>query len=264
MPNHEHLFLGTPQPNLSRGMQFLNGCYSSYFNKRHGRVGHLFHGRFKALLIERQGHYTEISRYIHLNPVRCHIVEKPEDWRWSSYPGYHSADRVLDWVTYSAVLEEFGPSRTDARVDYRQFISEGLQTDGSPPWDNAVEDLILGSEEFVNEVRKMVSGREATNALPQLGRLRERPTLEEIIDAVAIELQADTAQWARGRRVRDSSRALAAFIARRRFGYSTTAVANALGYSNPSGVTSSIRKIERALPEYRPLLAKIERGLEIH
>jgi len=128
MPNHDHLFLETPRPNLSRGMQFLNGCYSSYFNKRHGRVGHLFQGRFKALIIERQGHYTEISRYIHLNPVRGQMVNNPEEWRWSSYPGYHSADKALDWVTYSSVLEEFGSSLTEARIYYRQFISEGLTT----------------------------------------------------------------------------------------------------------------------------------------
>ena len=174
MPNHDHLFLETTRPNLSRGMQFLNGCYSSYFNKRHSRVGHLFQGRFKALLIEKRGHYTEISRYIHLNPVRSRLVEKPEDWRWGSYPGYYSADQILDWVTYCAVLEEFGSSQTAPRSHYRQFISEGLDADCSAPWENAFEDLILGSEEFVNEVRKILSERELGNALPQLWRHTSR------------------------------------------------------------------------------------------
>jgi putative transposase len=261
MPNHDHLFLETPRPNLSRGMQFLNGCYSSYFNKRHGRVGHLFQGRFKALLIEKQGHYTEISRYIHLNPVRSRLVRKPEDWRWSSYAGYHNADRTMEWITYSAVLDEFGASSTGSRAHYRQFISEGLETECSAPWDDAVADLILGSDEFVDEVRKLVDGKELKNALPQLGRLRDRPSLKKIIHAVAIELQADTRLWAHGRRVRDNSRALAAFIARRRFGYSTTAVAHALGFANTSGVTSSIRRIELAMPGVNAVLTKIERGI---
>jgi len=71
MNNHEHLFVETPRPDLSAGMQFLNGSYTSYFNLRHRRHGHLFQGRFKAQLIEKVGHYTEISRYIHLNPVRA-------------------------------------------------------------------------------------------------------------------------------------------------------------------------------------------------
>jgi len=242
-------------------MQFLNGCYSSYFNKRHGRVGHLFQGRFKALLIEKQGYYTEISRYIHLNPVRSHLVRKPEDWPWGSYAGYCSADRTLEWITYSAVLGEFGSSVTDPRDHYRQFIAEGLEASCTAPWEKAVEELILGSEQFVSEVSKHVAGRRPANALPQLKRLRERPTLAEIIYAVASALQADTTQWAPGRKIRDNSRALAAFIARRKFGYATTAVAKTLGYATPGGVTSSVRRIELALDQHRSAIAQIARRL---
>ena len=87
MTNHHHLFVETPEPNLSAGMQFLNGSYTSYFNRRHRRVGHLFQGRFKAQLVEEQGYYQEVSRYIHLNPVRAKLVERPQAYRFSSYPG---------------------------------------------------------------------------------------------------------------------------------------------------------------------------------
>jgi putative transposase len=264
MPNHDHLFLETPRPNLSRGMQFLNGCYSGYFNKRHGRVGHLFQGRFKALLIEKRGHYTEISRYIHLNPVRSGLVMKPEDWKWSSYAGYFNADRMLEWVTYSSVLEEFGSSQIGPRAHYRNFVSEGLELGCDAPGGNMVADLIVGSEEFVAAVRKMVNDREDACGLPQLGRLRERPSVDRIIRAVADILQVDTAQWTRGRRVRDHSRALAAFLARRRFGYSTTTVAQALGYATHSGASSSIKRIEREMPEHSEVLAAIERELEVN
>ena len=90
MTNHDHLFLETPEPNLSAGMHLLNGSYTGYFNLRHRRVGHLFQGRFKAHLVEEEGYFTEISRYIHLNPVRAKLVERPEQWKWSSYGGYRS------------------------------------------------------------------------------------------------------------------------------------------------------------------------------
>jgi putative transposase len=83
LTNHEHLFLEMPEANLSAGMHLLNGSYSGYFNVRHRRAGHLFQGRFKAHLIEEEGYFTEISRYLHLNPVRAKLVSRPAQWRYS-------------------------------------------------------------------------------------------------------------------------------------------------------------------------------------
>lgn len=91
MTNHEHLFVETPEPNLSAGMHLFSGSYTGYFNLRHRRVGHLFQGRFKAQLIEEEGYYLEISRYIHLNALRAKLVSRLQEWRWSSYPGRASA-----------------------------------------------------------------------------------------------------------------------------------------------------------------------------
>ena len=108
MRNHEHLFLETPEPNLSAGMQYLNGSCTSYFNRRHRRVGHLFQGRFRGHLIEEQGDFMEVSRYIHLNPVRAKAVARPEEYPYSSYPGYVRAAQAVPWGTYTRVLGEFG------------------------------------------------------------------------------------------------------------------------------------------------------------
>ena len=88
MTNHEHLFLTTPEPNLSAGMQYLNGSYTSYFNRRHRRPGHLFQGRFKGHRVEEEGFFLEVRRYIHLNPVRAQMAARPEEYRRSSYRGY--------------------------------------------------------------------------------------------------------------------------------------------------------------------------------
>ena len=87
MPNHHHLFVETPEANLSDGMQYLNGSFTGYFDRRHRRSGHLFQGRFKGHLAEEEGYFLEISRYVHLNPVRGRLVERPEPYRWSNHPG---------------------------------------------------------------------------------------------------------------------------------------------------------------------------------
>jgi len=87
MNNHYHLLIETPLKNLSFGMRQLNGIYGQYFNRRHTRVGHLFQGRFKSLLIEKESYLLEVSRYIILNPVRAGLIDEPVDWKWSSYRG---------------------------------------------------------------------------------------------------------------------------------------------------------------------------------
>ena len=159
--NHDHLFVETPQPNLSAGMQFLNGSYTSYFNRRHRRVGHLFQGRYKAQLVEEEGYYLEASRYIHLNPVRGGCVERPEQYRWSSYPGYHNPRRTFAWTTYEKVLEEFGRDQKKARAAYRQFVSAGIGQELASPFSRAFRGVLVGGQAFVERVRVMLSDWEA-------------------------------------------------------------------------------------------------------
>ena len=125
MSNHEHLFVQTPESNLSAGMQYLGGSYSSYFNRRHRRSGHLFQGRFRGHLIEEEGYFLEVSRYVHLNPVRAKMVPRPEDWQWSSYAGYRRVRDACSWMTYDRVLGEFGGGASDERRHYRRFVEAG-------------------------------------------------------------------------------------------------------------------------------------------
>lgn len=105
MPNHIHLFFRTPKPNLFRGMQYLLSGYANWYAKRHQRTGHLFQGRFKGELIEDETYFWNVSRYIHLNPVRGKkpLVAHPRDWQWSSYGGYASRRVRVDWIAYDSV-----------------------------------------------------------------------------------------------------------------------------------------------------------------
>jgi len=108
MDNHFHLFLRTPNGDLSAGMHDLNSGYASWFNRRHHRVGSLYQGRFKAILVEDASYAWTLSRYIHLNPVRAKMVTRPEDHVWSSYRYFLRARDAPDWLDWQTVLDEMG------------------------------------------------------------------------------------------------------------------------------------------------------------
>ena len=251
MDNHDHLFVETPEGNLSGGMQFFNGSYTGYFNRRYRRAGHLFQGRYKAQLVQEQGYYLEVSRYIHLNPVRAGRVERPEQYRWSSYPGYHNPRRTLSWTTYEKVLGEFALDPTKARAAYRQFVSAGVDQKPLSPFSLALHGMLVGSETFVERVREMLSDRQSDQAVPALGQLRSRPSLERIREVVTEEFGIDGTDWANGRRSDNISRAVAAYLARRCFGYRSKDVAPALGYSSASGVSQAIGRVKAAGSRWR-------------
>ena len=261
MTNHEHLFVETPEANLSAGMQYLGGSYTRYFNWRHGRSGHLFQGRFKGHLVESDGYFRQVSRYIHLNPVRAGMVARPQDYPWSSYPGYVQARRAVAWVRTDRVLAEFGSDPAGARRAYGRFVRAGVDVPPPSPFAKAVGGLLLGSDAFVARVQRMLQGRPDDAAVPQLRQLQPRPELLRIVEEVASHFGHDPADWRCGRRVDDASRALAAYLARRHFGYSAGQVAAALGYRSHGGVSNAIARIESAGPALQQTAQDLARKL---
>lgn len=261
MNNHDHLFVETPEANLSAGMHLLNGSYTGSFNRRHRRAGHLFQGRFRGHLVEDENHYLEISRYIHLNPVRAKLVERPEQWPWGSCPGYVRASRAVDWITYDRVLGEFARTRAQARRAYGRFLRAGVGDPPGSPFSEAVGGLIVGSGAFVDRIRGMLGDQPDNLDVPQLQHLRRRPSLEQIIAAVAERFGSNPADWTPGRRSEDAARAVAAYLARRRFGYPATATAAALGYRDHSGVGRAIRRVERGPASLQQTVGRLEKKL---
>jgi putative transposase len=261
MTNHEHLFVETPAGNLSAGMQYLGGSYTGYFNWRHKRNGHLFQGRFKAHLVQTEGYFREVSRYIHLNPVRAGIVSAPQDYPWSSYPGYTQARRAVAWVSYDRVLAEFGANVADARRAYSRFVRAGANNPPPSPFAKAVGGMLVGSAAFVAKMRLTLRDRPDDEGLPQLRSLQQRPELQRIVEEVADHFGNDPADWRAGKRVDDASRALAAFLARRCFGYPAGQIAEALGYRSHSGVSNAIVRIESAGPAIKQTAKEVEQGI---
>ncbi len=130
--------------------------------------------RLAAACLRPQGYFTEISRYLHLNPVRAKLVADPGQWKWSSYAGYRDARRASPRVSYGRVLGEFG-SGAEARRGYCRFVRAGVAEPPRCPWRDALGGLPVGSQSFAMRVRRLLGGRPADREVPQLERLRDRP-----------------------------------------------------------------------------------------
>jgi REP element-mobilizing transposase RayT len=157
MTNHYHLVVETAQPNLSAGMRQLNGRYSQAFNTRHQREGHLFQGRYKAILVEREAYLLEVCRYVVLNPVRAGLARAPQAWRWSSYRAT-LAGAGPAWLAAPEVLGLFAPEPKAAARAYGEFIAEGMGIAEGPGrgiglWDRLEGQIYLGAADFVAAMR---------------------------------------------------------------------------------------------------------------
>lgn len=251
MGNHYHLLVETLEANLSRAMKQINGVYSQSFNRRHDRVGHLFQGRFKALLVERDSYLVELSRYIHLNPVRAGITEDAESYRWSSARAYSGRSQAPPFLTIAEVLGHFDGSPARARRAYAEFLAEPL-TDSSSPLDGQVGATLLGSGDWIAAMRERIDdcingGRlsaDSREQMPALRALRRRPTPSQVIAAVADATQVPD-QTIRRPFTKDRARAIAIYIAYRESGLCQAEIGSVFGVSS-FGVSKSARAIARA------------------
>ena len=151
MDNHYHLLIQTPDGNLSRGMRQLNGVYTQASNRRHGRVGHLFQGRFKAILVDGDAYLLEVTRYVVLNPVRAGMVNNPADWPWSSYRASAGLEPAVPWLAVDGLLAQFSGQHSRAQTRYAQFVAEGIKA--VSPWLNLKGQVFLGDEQFVQRMQ---------------------------------------------------------------------------------------------------------------
>lgn len=206
MTNHYHLLIETPEPNLSKGMRHLNGVYTQRFNRRHGRVGHVFQGRYKAILVQKDTHLLELIRYVVLNPVRAGIAQQPEDWRFSSHQAVLGKALKPDWLTIRWILRQFGNEARIAIKGYREFVLNGINQD----LDHSVKGQIYyADDEFIAKLKLDKTDKE----IPKVQRQPMRPSLEELIKKGSADEMG---------------------MAYREYGYRLKEIANYLGVSYPT------------------------------
>ena len=252
MTNHYHLMLETPFGNLSLAMKYINSSYTTYFNIKSKRVGHLLQGRYKAILVEADAYAAELSRYIHLNPVRAGMVKSPEEYPWSSCRFYTEGGEPL-WLTTRFILGYFGTEVPESRRKYRSYINEKIGVENYSPLMEVVASTILGSEDFVREIReKMLHDRSPDRELPALRELKESPRTEQIYE-ITRKVFVDNFKLAR----------LAGIYLCHRYSGAKLKEIGDLFLLSDSGVTQASRRFETAMKAEVQLGKKVEEIREI-
>jgi len=196
MTNHYHVVVETVEGNLSQGMRQLNGVYTQRLNHAHRRVGHVFQGRYRAIMAEKDAYLLELMRYVALNPVRAGMVAQAGDWPWSSYRAMVGMSCRPDWLQTDWVLGQFGGTRGEAVTAYVDFVRAGA---GLPSvWDSLRGQIYLGSESFVNRMQALFTDRSAMVEIPRLQRRPLAKPLEYYRATIADPKEAMVTAYATG------------------------------------------------------------------
>jgi putative transposase len=290
MDNHFHLMLELTETNLSRAIQWLQVSYSVWFNRRHRRSGHLFQGRFKSVAVEPATWGLELSRYVHLNPVRiasqgldkrqraarrsglpaavdaAQVRERLEllrRYRWSSYRAYAGLESAPAWLECDTVLGLGGGPKKEQRRRYREYVEkavrEGLQ---ESPWESVKEQLVLGGKEFLSEVKQALgAGADGQEQRGARRLLTERPSLEAVIAAVEC---VKGEGWPEFRdRHGDRGRDLVLYLGRKVCGMKLTELAEKVEVKNYAAVSTSVRRYERGLMNDKVEAKRAKRVLQM-
>ena len=165
MSNHYHLLIETNSPTLSKGMKYLNGTYTQYFNRDNNRVGHVFQGRYKAILVQKDQYLLELARYIVLNPVRAQMVRAAQDWPWSSYRATAGLTQTEDCLTTDWILSGFGQTRVESQERYKAFIQAGKQQPS--PWAQLKNQIYLGNDDFIENIQCKLDPEQSLKDIPK-------------------------------------------------------------------------------------------------
>jgi REP element-mobilizing transposase RayT len=174
MDNHYHIVVETIEGNLAQGMRHLNGVYTQTFNRTHKRVGHVFQGRYKAIMVEKDGYLLELARYVVLNPLRAGMVKNIDDWQWSSYAAMLGNQPAPDWLQTDWILGQFSPQRRRAINLYIDFVRAGV---GLPSvWEQLSGQVFLGSDRFLKRMQAMTD----KTAIGEIPRVQRRPVAKPL------------------------------------------------------------------------------------
>ncbi len=251
MGNHYHLLIETTQPNLARIMHYINSSYTTYSNVKRNRYGHLFQGRYKSILVDKNSYLLELTRYIHLNPVRARLVTKPEAYKWSSYRGYltKAGDGYID-------KEQVKKDIPLSPEHYRQFVVEGLNGNWDPLQD-VYAGFILGKTDFIKEkledLKKIVEGKEFSFK----GELTNPAKDSEIMDSITRKYGIDRADLRKLKHRPSKEKKVALYLLKRYSNLSNAEIGEQFGVSY-SSVSKAAGSVEKQMNEDRKLQKEID------
>jgi len=255
MDNHYHLLLETPSANLSPAMKHLNGIYTQKFNKKHHRVGHLFQGRFKAMVVEKDTYLKELCRYLVLNPVRAKMVKHPREWKWSSYRATVGLEKSESWVEINWILSQFGRNVKAARKAYQAFVEDGMAKKVSP-WESLSSRMYLGSEEFLDRVHA-VGQKHKSLDVPKYQKHVVKRKPEEILTKVAKAYGIRVEEILAAGKKRPEARDMAIYLLKKQSGMSLREIGEKMGVG-ATAVGNRWVKMRKLVSEDPKLIDKVK------
>jgi putative transposase len=253
MTNHYHLIIETPAGNLGKAMHHIGGSYTTYINRKRKRSGHLFQGRYKAIVVDKDSYLMELSRYVHLNPVRAGMVERPEEYRYSSYSSYiEKGDGGL--VNREMVLNMLSPNKRAARRMYKAFVESGVGQDIGDPLSNVYGGMILGSNKFINGVLKKMKIEMLQRDETSHRRVLQAEYGMEEIDAMVSEAFKNKMRT-NGR----ETRKVAVYLMKKYTGATNRQIGEYMGELSYSGVAKMVERFKGKMKTDRELREKVER-----
>ncbi|MEW6054332.1 MAG: transposase [Nitrospirota bacterium] len=259
MGNHYHLLLTTPYGALTKAMHYIGSAYGSFLRRQKGWIGHIFAGRYKSLCVEKEGYLLELSRYIHLNPVRAGLEEKPEGYTWSSYGYYIGKQKPPEWLNTDWFFVEYGKDRKAAWKQYRGFVEAGGEQPSGYPKEDITGQAILGSKGFIKKVIKGIqNNNKRSEEITAKRRYKTGTDLEEIRDAICgyykvRELANISIPEER------HAKLMFIYLSKKEASAFNREIAEMLGGMSPSGVTHQYKRTVKRLEEDRRLQKEWEK-----
>jgi len=257
MTNHYHILLQTLEPNLPRVMRHIDGVYTQKYNRKYGKDGTLFRGRYKAVLIEKEGFLIDVVRYIHQNPLKAGLEKHLGEYEWTSHRAYLSKAKEWEWITREIALSKLTWDSKGWRKAYLEFMSKDNREEIARFYSLKNLRSILGSSEFIQWVRDEFSDAIYNREVPDVTGLR--CSAAEVVSAVArIYEVPEEDLWPQRRGTRNEARDMAIFLARKWTGSTAASIASMFGLTWHSSVSSAVRRVEEQVVRRRSLRSTMQ------
>jgi len=257
MGNHYHLLIETPQANLNKIMHYINGSYTTYINIRRNRSGHLFQGRYKAILVDKDSYLMQLSRYIHLNPVRAKLTEKPEDYPYSSYKGYISGGKE-DIILRDFILSMLSKEKGEARKKYKAFTDSAIGLEIEDPTKKVYGGMILGGKGFIKEtLKELKSNYIQKEEISHRKALKSTQEIGDILDSACEHFKISKEYVMKDKR--DDIRKIAIYLMKAHTGAKNKQMGELMGKVSYSAVAKIYQRFKKKIKKDTGLNKKINK-----